>query len=71
MEKGTRVRFTADHLGVLDGDSWKFAKDRTVGRGDEGTYLEPHAQLVEERWHLIELEDGAVVPVHISQFETV
>lgn len=73
MEERTRVRFTADKLGVLDapGDT-KFVG--TVNKGDEGLYVRTFDELPETDWHLIEVDlrgHAFYVPVHSSQFEAV
>lgn len=77
IAKGTRVRFTAKKLGLVDHAFASKFEPETVGEGDEGTYDEPHGTL--EDWHLIEVEvtgrDGEnrclLCSCHESHFEVI
>lgn len=69
IEVGTRVRFLANSLGVLETKDKTWFADDTVTQGDEGTYDGPHEAIRENNWHWVKLDDGRFVPVHVSQFE--
>jgi hypothetical protein len=74
LEKGARVRFTANRLGLVAHlDATRF-EEETVEQGDEGTYLGPHPNPRLDGWHVISVQKGErelFAPVHENQFEAV
>lgn len=61
MEPGTKIRYTADKLGVMvDPNDSRFIG--TLGRDFTGTYVGPHDNPRLEQWHITKVPARCVEP---------
>jgi len=72
-QRGQRVRFTMNNLGVTRAKYDSRVMDLKVNEGDVGAYVEEHKHLAGQDWHIIaikaEVNATYYVPVHSSMFE--